>query len=622
MNSLYLAAALVTSQGMMLIARYILGPVDDWFWAAMWILAATVSTGACCAFTGDPHGLAVPLTASIMFGVVARVLIPAITSFGAGVLASTICMPSAGLVALHGTVERMQPTAPMWIAYYVAAVLIGCASVAVTLFRLISPIAEFCIRFAKRDAALRVMQTPSPRRTPKVSIHVPCYAEPPYLVIATLDALSRVRYPDFEVLVIDNNTKHPDLWVPVARRCDALGDRFRFFHVDPLSGAKAGAVNFALAHTAGDAEIICVVDADYIAEPDFLERYTPLFEDPRTGFVQTSHDYRDWEASPFLTGVYYDYMVTHKLLQPATNEFDSAFITGTMCLVKREALERAGGWAEWSLTEDSELAVRIHALGYVGHVFRDTAGRGLIPETMEGVKKQQFRWSSGPMQQFMVHWRVYLGYGSRGRLSFLQGMLELNHSFARMPTVLMFVAELVAFPFSLYLICLNSVPTVPDAVWVLLIATGARSYVEKWIAVRRLGASAFSDFALSLLAGAALRWTYISAFIAPMISFKQPWHRTDKFEKCSNLVRAWHCSRTETVVSIAHFIAALSLLPFADFHRFDLVALISLALLLQAFGFLCTLIAAALSEGVLRAKARRGSLPRPLGASDHADFLT
>lgn len=592
----------------MLITRYVLGPVSDRFWEAMWILAATVSTGACYAFTGDPHGLAVPLAASMAFGVVARVLMPAITSFGAGVLASTIYMPFAGLVALHSTLERMQPTAPMWIAYYVAAVLIGCASVAGTLFRLISPIAEFCIRFTKRDAALRVMQAPSQERTPKVSIHVPCYAEPPHLVIATLDAISRLRYPDFEVLVIDNNTKDPDLWVPVAQHCDALGDRFRFFHVDPLAGAKAGAVNFTLAHTASDAEIIGVVDADYIVEPDFLERYVPLFGDPRTGFVQTSHDYRDWEASPFLTGVYYDYLATHKLLQPATNEFDSAFIVGTMCLVRREALERAGEWAEWSLTEDSELAVRIHALGYVGHVFRDTAGRGLIPETMEGVKKQQFRWSSGPIQQFRVHWRLYLGRDSRGRLSFLQSMLELRHSFDRLPTVLMFVAGLVAFPFSLYLVCMNSAPAVPGAVWVSLIAAGAVSYVEKWIGVRQLGASAFSDFALSLLAGAALRWTYISAFIAPMIRFKRPWHRTDKFEKCSDLVRAGRCSRTETVVSIAHFVAAISLLPFADFHRFDLVALTSLALLFQAFVFLCTLIMAVLSEGVLRTNARR-SLP-------------
>ena len=52
-------------------------------------------------------------------------------------------------------------------------------------------------------------------RHPKVSLHVPAYAEPPEVVIATLDALARLRYPNFEVLVIDNNTKDPGLWRPV-----------------------------------------------------------------------------------------------------------------------------------------------------------------------------------------------------------------------------------------------------------------------------------------------------------------------------------------------------------------------------------------------------------------------
>ncbi len=42
---------------------------------------------------------------------------------------------------------------------------------------------------------------------PKVSIHVPAYNEPPEMLIETLDALARLDYPDFEVIVIDNNTR-------------------------------------------------------------------------------------------------------------------------------------------------------------------------------------------------------------------------------------------------------------------------------------------------------------------------------------------------------------------------------------------------------------------------------
>ena len=74
-----------------------------------------------------------------------------------------------------------------------------------------------------------------------MSVQVPTHAEPPDVVIATLDRLATLDYPNFEVLVIDNNTSDPHLWQPVRDHCDELGDRFRFLHVEGITGAKAGA---------------------------------------------------------------------------------------------------------------------------------------------------------------------------------------------------------------------------------------------------------------------------------------------------------------------------------------------------------------------------------------------
>src|SRR5439155_7776000 len=78
---------------------------------------------------------------------------------------------------------------------------------------------------------------------PKVSLHVPICSEPPDVVIATLEALARIEYPNFEVLVIDNNTPNEWLWHPVEHWCRADA-RFRFFHLESCPGAKAGALNF------------------------------------------------------------------------------------------------------------------------------------------------------------------------------------------------------------------------------------------------------------------------------------------------------------------------------------------------------------------------------------------
>ncbi|MEM1427450.1 MAG: glycosyltransferase, partial [Cyanobacteria bacterium P01_H01_bin.130] len=220
---------------------------------------------------------------------------------------------------------------------------------------------------------------PQPRdHYPKVSFHVPSHAEPPEVVCATLDALSRVRYPNFEVLLIDNNTVDPALWYPLKDRCEALNDKlesgaiasenrvhrpFRFFHVEGIKGAKAGALNFALEQTDPDAELVSVIDADYQAQPNFLERLVGFFDDPNLGFVQTPHDYRGWQNNVYLRACYWECMVFFRLQLSCLSEWTASFIIGTMCIVRRQAIEQAGGWATWCLTEDSESAVRIHALG-------------------------------------------------------------------------------------------------------------------------------------------------------------------------------------------------------------------------------------------------------------------
>ncbi|HET7798224.1 MAG TPA: glycosyltransferase, partial [Nevskia sp.] len=98
---------------------------------------------------------------------------------------------------------------------------------------------------------------------PFVSIHLACCNEPPEMVILTLDSLAALDYENFEVLVIDNNTKEDEVWKPVEAHCRALGERFRFFHLNPWPGFKAGALNFGLRQTSPRADVVAVVDADY-----------------------------------------------------------------------------------------------------------------------------------------------------------------------------------------------------------------------------------------------------------------------------------------------------------------------------------------------------------------------
>lgn len=131
--------------------------------------------------------------------------------------------------------------------------------------------------------------------------------------------------------------------------------------MSPLTGAKAGALNYCLQNSALDADLIVAIDADYQAEPDFLQHTVGFFSDPNIGYVQTPHDYRKYDASPYQRACYWEYLPFQKVHLPSLNDYGAPIITGTMCTVRKRALVEAGGWADWCLTEDAELSVRVRA---------------------------------------------------------------------------------------------------------------------------------------------------------------------------------------------------------------------------------------------------------------------
>src|SRR5206468_2951819 len=156
------------------------------------------------------------------------------------------------------------------------------------------------------------------------------------------------------------------------------------------------------------AELVAIVDADYVADPDWLAHTVGHFEDPAVGFVQCPHAYRDYESSIFTRMANAEYTGFFAADMVALDEAGAGITVGTMSVIRLAALDTAGGWAEWCMTEDSELAIRIHAAGYSSVYIERPYGWGLIPETWEGYKKQRFRWTYGPVQELMAHARVLL----------------------------------------------------------------------------------------------------------------------------------------------------------------------------------------------------------------------
>jgi cellulose synthase/poly-beta-1,6-N-acetylglucosamine synthase-like glycosyltransferase/exo-beta-1,3-glucanase (GH17 family) len=266
------------------------------------------------------------------------------------------------------------------------------------------------IAFGRKPARLVtappvVPELPNP---PKVSIHIPAYREPPEMLKLTLDSVARLNYPNFECVLVINNTPDPAMWQPVEEHCKLLGERFKFVREDKLEGFKAGALRLALTHTAEDAEIIGILDADYVVQPDWLRDLVPLFADPKVGLIQAPQDHRDSKRSLLHDAMNGEYAGFFDIGMVQRNEHNAIVTHGTMCLIRREALIQAGNWSSDTICEDTDLGLTILELGWISHYTNRRYGHGLLPDSYQGYKRQRDRWAYGGFQIMKKHWRRFL----------------------------------------------------------------------------------------------------------------------------------------------------------------------------------------------------------------------
>jgi len=427
---------------------------------------------------------------------------------------------------------------------------------------------------------------------PMVSVQVPAYDEPPEMLKETLDALSRLDYPRFEVLVIDNNTRDEAKWRPVEEHCRRLGARFRFFHVAPLAGFKAGALNFALAHTAPEASIVAVIDSDYVVDPRWLRDMAPLFANPRMGVVQAPQDYRDADENAFKAMCYAEYRGFFYIGMITRNERNAIIQHGTMTMIRRSLLQQVGAWSEWCITEDAELGLKVFEAGFEAAYIPKSYGQGLMPDTLLDYKKQRFRWAYGAVQILKHHARRLFSPGPLTlgqRYHFLAGWLPwLSDGFNLVFNVsaMFWSVGMALFPHSVDppLMIFSALPLALFAFKILKLLH---------LYSTRVGASTRQTLAAAL-AGLALSHTIGLAVMQGLFTRDQPFFRTPKRAENHALLQALYDSREEGLMMLGLWLAALAVhLDVSDDMR-DVSVWIAV-LLIQSVPYLATLLMSLIS---------------------------
>jgi cellulose synthase/poly-beta-1,6-N-acetylglucosamine synthase-like glycosyltransferase len=279
---------------------------------------------------------------------------------------------------------------------------------------------------------------------PGISVLMPAYNEAAGIVDA-VRATMALRYPDFEIVVVDDGSTDDT----VSRLVDAfdlapvplltgedlpVNGRVRNTYLSRMgshnivlvakdNGGKADALNVGV--NVARKPLVCMVDADSILEPDALLHVSRPFADDPENVVASGGVVRLANGCTITDGQVTETRMPRRWLpRIQVVEYLRAFmigrsgwsrigglliISGTFGLFRRDLVIEVGGMATDCIGEDAELVVRIHrwlgdhqAPGKVVFVSEPVAWTE-APETLPVLSRQRARWHRGLLEILVRH---------------------------------------------------------------------------------------------------------------------------------------------------------------------------------------------------------------------------
>ncbi len=268
---------------------------------------------------------------------------------------------------------------------------------------------------------------------PRITVLAPAHNEEAS-VVESVRSLLALSYPRLEVALINDGSGDATLEVlrqafdlvavPLVHRNTLRSAPLRGLYrsrdypellvIDKDNGGKADALNAGLNCASGD--LVCVIDADTIIEPDallrmvgpFLGRDDVVAAGGTVGVVngcEVNHGRVTSVAAPrrFLAGSQtVEYLRAFLFGRLGWNRLGgNLIISGAFGLFRRQAMIDIGGYETATVGEDMELVVALrrtaHRTGQPDRVefVPDPVAWTEVPETLGGLRRQRDRWQRG-----------------------------------------------------------------------------------------------------------------------------------------------------------------------------------------------------------------------------------
>ncbi|HSM04677.1 MAG TPA: glycosyltransferase family 2 protein [Longimicrobiales bacterium] len=248
--------------------------------------------------------------------------------------------------------------------------------------------------FAYLGHAERNVSRPAPMgELPPISILVPAYNEGEVLDEA-LQSLSRLDYPRYEVIVVDDGSRDDTLAVAAAWEGERGPVEFRA--VTQPNAGKATALNTGI-RVSKHPFVFCM-DADSQLEPQTLREAVRHMAQDSVGAVAGNVKVRN--RGNFLARLQALEYIEGLNLPRRAQGFVAAvnIVPGPVGLFRREALEEVGAYDTDTFAEDADLTLKLMAAGWKV-VYEDRAVAWTdAPERWVDLAQQRYRWTRGILQ--------------------------------------------------------------------------------------------------------------------------------------------------------------------------------------------------------------------------------
>ncbi|MEG4047786.1 glycosyltransferase [Microcoleus sp. Pol17_C1] len=273
----------------------------------------------------------------------------------------------------------------------------------------------------RREADRMAVAVEAGNFTPPIDIFIPTYNEPAFILRRTVIGCQALDYPNKKVYLLDDTKRDEIKLLAKELGCE-------YITRPDNTHAKAGNINHATAITNG--ELIVVFDADFIPTKNFLTRTVGFFQNPEIALVQTPQSFYNHDPISRNLGLENvlapEEEIFYRQIEIIKDSADSVVCCGTSFVVRRSALETAGGLVTDSICEDYFTGIRLSATGYRLVYLDEKLSAGLAAENIEAHLNQRLRWARGTLQAFFIDSNplTIRGLTFVQRLSHLEGLLH------------------------------------------------------------------------------------------------------------------------------------------------------------------------------------------------------